>query len=52
VLIPVGVMTFYTLMKSKRLSDFLEAISDERLPAKAKLGSLLDVWRKGGKPRS
>ena len=46
VLIPVTVITFYTIAKSKRLSDFLEAISDERLPAPAKLRSLLDVWRK------
>ncbi len=50
VLIPVGAITFYTLIKSKRLSDFLEAISDERLPARAKLGSLLDVWRRDDKP--
>ena len=46
VLVITGVMTFYTLMKSKRLSDFLEAISDERLPIKAKLGTLVDVWRR------
>jgi Mg2+ and Co2+ transporter CorA len=46
VLIPTGFITFYTIVKSKRLSDFLEAISDERLPARAKLGSLLDIWRK------
>jgi hypothetical protein len=38
-------MTFYTVLKSKRLSDFLEALSDERLPAAAKLRSLADVWR-------
>ena len=43
----VGVtwLLFYTLAKSKRLADFLDAISDERLPARAKLDSLLDVWR-------
>src|SRR5580765_787815 len=50
VLIPVTVITFYTIAKSKRLSDFLEAISDERLPARAKLRSLLDVWRKDQRP--
>jgi len=50
VLIVTGVITFYTLVKSKRLSDFLEAISDERLPARQKMGTLLDVWRR--KPRS
>jgi hypothetical protein len=27
------------------MSDFLDAVSDERLPAKAKVGALLDVWR-------
>jgi hypothetical protein len=55
--VAVAVLLAYTLIKSKRLSDFLEAISDERLPARAKLQSLLDVWRKprrpaaeGGKP--
>ena len=50
VLIATGLMTFYTLVKSKRLSDFLEAISDERLPAKAKWGTLRDVWRKRAPP--
>jgi hypothetical protein len=46
VLIPTGFITFYTIVKSKRLSDFLEAISDERLPARAKFRSLVDIWRK------
>ena len=44
-LVAVTWMTVYTIIKSKRLSDFLEALSDERLPSKAKLGALLDVWR-------
>ncbi len=38
-------LTAYTIIKSKRLSDFLDALSDERLPLRAKLGSLLAVWR-------
>ena len=46
VLIPVVALTFYTIVKSKRLSDFLEALSDERLPARAKLRTLLDVWKR------
>jgi hypothetical protein len=50
VLIPTFGVAFYTIFKSKRLSDFLEALSDERLPAGAKLQALLDVWRT--KPRS
>jgi len=33
-------------LKSKRLSDFLEALSDERLPTGAKFKTLLDVWRR------
>ena len=47
-------LTFYTIVKSKRLSDFLEALSDERLPASAKLGALLAVWQRPRrrKPRS
>jgi hypothetical protein len=47
VLVPTAALTFYTIVKSKRLSDFLEALSDERLPAASKLASLLAVWRRG-----
>ena len=46
VLIPVTLLTFFTIVKSKRLSDFLEALSDERLPARSKVRSLRDVWKK------
>jgi CorA-like Mg2+ transporter protein len=46
VLIPTAIVTFYTIVKSKRLSDFLEALSDERMSAASKFQSLLDVWRK------
>jgi CorA-like Mg2+ transporter protein len=46
VLVPTTALTFYTIVKSKRLSDFLEALSDERLPASAKFQSLVDVWRR------
>ena len=52
VLIPTTVITFYTIVKSKRLSDFLEALSDERLPAAAKFKSLVDVWRKAPRPHA
>jgi hypothetical protein len=38
------VLTVYTMSKSKRLSDFLDALSDERLSMWAKLKSLLAVW--------
>jgi Mg2+ and Co2+ transporter CorA len=42
----VTLLTLYTLSKSKRLSDFLDAVSDERLSSRAKIGSLINVWRK------
>jgi len=35
----------YAVLKSRRLSDFLEALSNDRLPASAKLSALRDVWR-------
>ncbi|TMG85068.1 MAG: hypothetical protein E6H78_08105 [Betaproteobacteria bacterium] len=52
VLIPTTVLTFYTIVKSKRLSDFLEALSDERMPTAAKFKSLLDVWRRAPRPHA
>jgi hypothetical protein len=38
------ILTFYTIAKSKRLSDFLDALSDERLSVWEKLKSLAAVW--------
>jgi hypothetical protein len=38
-------LTTYSVIKAKRLSDFLDALSDERLPASAKLRAFRDVWR-------
>lgn len=38
-------ITVYTIVKSKRLSDFLNAVSDERLSAWTKLKSFFAVWR-------
>jgi uncharacterized membrane protein YeaQ/YmgE (transglycosylase-associated protein family) len=37
-------LTVYTMAKSKRLSDFLDALSDERLSVWAKLKALVAVW--------
>jgi hypothetical protein len=39
-------LTVYTMAKSKRLSDFLDALSDERLSFWQKVGSLGAVWRR------
>jgi len=38
------VLTVYTMSKSKRLSDFLDALSDERLSPWAKMKALVAVW--------
>jgi hypothetical protein len=46
VLVPTIGMTFYTVARSKALSDFLEALSDERLSTSAKFRALLAVWRR------
>ncbi len=46
VLVPTIGITFYTVARSKALSDFLEALSDERLSTSAKFLALLAVWRK------
>jgi hypothetical protein len=39
-------LTLYSVVKSKRMSDFLDALSDERLSAREKLSAFLDVWRR------
>ena len=38
-------LTVYTMAKSKRLSDFLDALSDERLSMWQKCKALAQVWR-------
>ncbi|MEP7299231.1 MAG: hypothetical protein ABI702_23860, partial [Burkholderiales bacterium] len=40
------VLTFYTMAKSKGLSDFLDALSDDRLSTWQKLRALAAVWRR------
>jgi hypothetical protein len=37
-------LTIYTIGKSKRLSDFLDILSEEHLPWRARLAALLRVW--------
>lgn len=49
VLLVTGWLTAYTIIKSKRLSDFLDALSDERQSGRAKLRALRDIGR--GRPR-
>jgi hypothetical protein len=40
-------LTVYTMAKSKRLSDFLDALSDERLSVWQKFLSFAAVWKPG-----
>jgi hypothetical protein len=42
-------LTGWIVARSKRLSDFLEALSDERLSSREKLAAFTSVWRR---PRS
>jgi uncharacterized membrane protein YeaQ/YmgE (transglycosylase-associated protein family) len=41
-------LTFYTMIKSKRLSDFLDVLSDERVPIWPKVKAFFAVWGKNG----
>lgn len=41
-----ALLTGFAIVRSKRLSDFLEALSDERLSQREKLATLVAVWRK------
>lgn len=43
-LVATGALTAYTMAKSKRLSDFLDALTDEQLSARQKWRALLGVW--------
>ena len=44
VLIPTLVLTFYTVMKSSRLSDFLDSLSDEGQSWRNRWRALMRVW--------
>ena len=44
--VAVTALLFYTLGKAKALADFLDAVSDTRLPLSAKFKAFLDVWTK------
>ncbi len=46
VLIPTITLTFYTMVKSKRLSDFLDVLSDDRVATWTKVRAFISVWGK------
>ncbi len=45
VFVPTIALTFYTMVKSKRLSDFLDVVSDERISGWIKFKAFFAVWR-------
>jgi hypothetical protein len=47
VFVPTIALTFYTIVKSKRLSDFLDIVSDERVSTWLKVKSFFAVWGRG-----
>ena len=47
VLLVTIALTIYTIVKSKRLSDFLDAVSDERVSGWGKLRAFAGVWQRG-----
>jgi hypothetical protein len=40
-------LTIYTMVKSQRLSDFFDALSNDRLGFRGKMAALARVWRSG-----
>jgi hypothetical protein len=44
VFVPTLLLTFYTVAKSRRLSEFLDALSDEKSGWGARCKTLLAVW--------
>ena len=40
-------LTVYTMIKSKRLSDFIDALSDDRQTLRGKFAAFVAVWRRG-----
>ena len=39
-------LTIYTVAKSQRIAEFLDALTNERLSRRTKAMALLDIWRK------
>ena len=45
--VPTIALTFYTIVKSKRLSDFLDLVSDDRVSSWTKFKAFFAVWGRG-----
>jgi hypothetical protein len=44
VFVPTALLTLYTVVKSRRLSDFLDALSDEAVSWGRRWRALMRVW--------
>src|SRR3990170_1775923 len=44
IFVPTALLTLYTVMKSRRLSDFLDALSDEQVSWRRRWRALMRVW--------
>lgn len=44
-MIPTAAVTIYTVLKSRRLSEFFEKVADERASVGTKLAAFINVWR-------
>jgi Mg2+ and Co2+ transporter CorA len=47
VFVPVLLLTLFTVVKSRRLSEFLDALADETATLADKWAAFRNVWRKG-----
>jgi biopolymer transport protein ExbB/TolQ len=48
--VPSVVLAFFVILKSRRLSDFLDALSDERVSLRSKSVAAENIFRKRTKP--
>jgi hypothetical protein len=48
--LPAALVTLYAVLRSRRLSDFLDVLSDERMPVRAKCTALANVFRRHPRP--
>lgn len=50
VFIPTMILAFYTIAKSQRLFEFLDAIANENQGVGARFRSFIDIWRRRRSP--
>jgi hypothetical protein len=51
VFIPTTLLALYTVVLSRRISDFMEAMASEQMPWKEKVDRFGQIWRSGRKKR-